>query len=325
MCTFEAERLMERRLAPSRCSPENIRRLVALALLLAFGSSAPASPPFQDKLLSDSTVKVSDHVWAIIGFPNIGIVVGDNSTLVVDTGLGRRNGATVARAAKKLAPHNRLFLTTTHFHPEHAAGVMGFPPGTILIRDQVQQDEMDHHGEEMIQMFSRRNGQWKSLLSGEQLRAPDVTFERELRLNLGGGVTARLLWFGAAHTRGDELVFVEPDKTLISGDVVQNKVGPYIYGEGGTAASWIAAVDEAAKLGAEHVLPDHSPIGDGSLVEQERSFLSELRSRALALKRQGESAEKAGQQITAECKKKYPDWNIDDLTSFVKHAYTEGG
>jgi glyoxylase-like metal-dependent hydrolase (beta-lactamase superfamily II) len=142
-------------------------------------------------------------------------------------------------------------------------------------------------------------------------------------LNLGGGITARLLWFGAAHTKGDELVFVDPDKTLISGDVVQNKVGPYIYGEGGTAASWIAAVDEAAKLGAQHVLPDHSPIGDGSLVDQERSFLAEIRDRAFALKRRGESADEAGQQITAEFKKKYPDWNIDNLASFVKAAYAE--
>jgi glyoxylase-like metal-dependent hydrolase (beta-lactamase superfamily II) len=249
--------------------------IVALALLGMFAMQALAAPPFQDQLLSEKTTKVSDHVWAIIGFPNVGIIVGNNATLVVDTGLGRRNGATVAKTAKELAPGNRLFLTTTHFHPEHAGGVLGFPPETLLIRNRVQQDEMDHYGEDMIQMFANRNEFWKSLLAGEQLRAPDEIFDRELRLNLGGGVTARLLWFGAAHTKGDELVFVDPDKTLISGDVVQNKVGPYIYGEGGTAASWIAAVDEVATLGALHVLPDHSPIGDGSMVEQERSFLAD--------------------------------------------------
>ena len=142
-------------------------------------------------------------------------------------------------------------------------------------------------------------------------------------MNLGGGVTARLLWLGAAHTKGDELVFVDPDTTLISGDVVQNKVGPFIFGEGGTAASWIAAVDEAAKLGPLHVLPDHTPIGDGSLVQQERSFLVEVRDRALALKRRGEGPEQAGQELTAEFKTKYPDWKIDDLASFVKAAYAE--
>jgi glyoxylase-like metal-dependent hydrolase (beta-lactamase superfamily II) len=301
---------------------------LACVLLVAFatsamGASSSASPPYVDQLLTAKTVKVSDHVWAIIGFPNIGIIVGERATLVVDTGLGRRNGATVASAAKQLAPHNRLFLTTTHFHPEHAAGVLGFPSDTLLIRDQVQQDEMDQHGEEMIHMFAARNEQWKSLLAGEQLRNPDETFDRELRLNLGGGVTARLLWFGATHTIGDELVFVDPDKTLISGDVVQNKVGPNIYGEGGTAAGWIAVVDEIAKLGAQHVLPDHSPIGDGSMVGQERSLLAELRDRSLALKQRGESAEQAGKEITSEFKTKYADWTIGDLTSFVKAAYKE--
>ena len=229
----------------------------------------------------------------------------------------------MAKVARALAPHNRLFLTTTHFHPEHAAGVLGFPPETLLIRDQVQQDEMDHHGEEIVQMFAGRSDFWKSLLQGEQLRAPDATFDRELRLNLGGGVTARLLWLGAAHTKGDELVFVDPDKTLISGDVIQNKVGPNIFGEGGTASSWIAAVEAAAKLGAQHVLPDHSPIGDGSMVEQERAFLVEVRGRALELKRQGDTADQAGQQITTEFKQKYPDWNIDNLMSFTKAAYSE--
>jgi glyoxylase-like metal-dependent hydrolase (beta-lactamase superfamily II) len=234
-------------------------------------------------------VRVSDHVWAIMGFPNIGIVVGQHATLVVDTGLGPRNGATVARVARKLAPNNKLYLTTTHFHPEHAAGEPGFPAGTILIRNKVQQDEMDQHGQEMIQMFATRNDQWKELLTGVTLRQPDRTFDKELTLDLGGGVAAGLLWFGGAHTKGDELTFVEPDKTLISGDVVQNKVVPNIYGDGGTPSSWIAVLDQVEKLGAVHVLPDHSPTGDGSLVAQEKSFIVDLRTRALELKRQGGS------------------------------------
>ena len=60
--------------------------------------------PCKTRSSSENTVKVSDHVWAIMGWPNIGIVVGENATLVVDTGLGPRNGATVARVAKRLAP-----------------------------------------------------------------------------------------------------------------------------------------------------------------------------------------------------------------------------
>jgi glyoxylase-like metal-dependent hydrolase (beta-lactamase superfamily II) len=287
------------------------------------GVAAAAVHAQNQPILGEDTVKVSQHVWAIMGFPNVGIVVGATGTLVVDTGLGPRNGATVARAAKKLAPENKLYLTTTHFHPEHAAGEPGFPAGTILIRDKVQQEEMDQHGQEMIQMFASRNEQQKELLANVTLRPPDETFDKEKVLDLGGGVRARLLWFGGAHTKGDELTFVEPDKTLISGDVVQNKVVPNIFGAGGTPATWIAVLDQVEKLGALRVLPDHSAVGDGRLVRQEKAFITDIQMRALELKRQGVSADDAGKQLTAEFKAKYPDWPINNLTGFVRSVYAE--
>ena len=84
---------------------------------------------------------------------------------------------------------------------------------------------MELHGREMIELFAGRSARIKELLANATLRTPDITFEQEAQLDLGG-VTARLLWFGGAHTKGDELTFVEPDRTLISGDVVQNKVVP---------------------------------------------------------------------------------------------------
>jgi glyoxylase-like metal-dependent hydrolase (beta-lactamase superfamily II) len=300
-----------------------ILSLVLVSLGLATAVASAQTTPAQDPVLSETTVKVSDHVWAIMGWPNIGIVVGENATLVVDTGLGPRNGATVARVAKSLAPNNKLYLTTTHFHPEHAGGVSGFPAETILIRPKAQQDEMDKHGEEMIHLFESRFDQWKELLVDAKLRAPDKTFDKDLKLDLGGGVTARLLWFGGAHTKGDELTFVEPDKTLISGDVVQNKVVPNIFGDGGTPSSWIAVLDELEKLGAVHVLPTHSPVGDGSLVAKEKAFIVDLRTRALALKQQGVDVEKAGVLLTAEFKTKYSDWPINTVANFVKSIYNE--
>jgi glyoxylase-like metal-dependent hydrolase (beta-lactamase superfamily II) len=114
---------------------KSLSALLALAALAATSALAQMSQPMVD----ENPTKISDHVWAIMGFPNIAIVVGSHATLVVDTGLGP-NGATAARVAAKLAPNNpKLFLTTTHFHPEHAAGEPGFPPATILIRNAVQQ------------------------------------------------------------------------------------------------------------------------------------------------------------------------------------------
>jgi glyoxylase-like metal-dependent hydrolase (beta-lactamase superfamily II) len=258
-----------------------------------------------------------------MGFPNVAIIVGDRATLVVDTGLGPRNGATVARVAARLSKSQKLFLTTTHFHPEHAGGEPGFPPNTILIRDAVQQKEMDAHGMEMIDMFSSRNAVNKELLAGVKLRAADVLFGNEATLDLGGGVRARLLWFGGAHTRGDELTFVEPDGTLVSGDVVQNKVVPNIFGDGGTPSSWLAVLDKISALDVRHVLPDHSAPGDGSLVSAERAFITDLRTSALALKAKGVSADDAGKQLSTGFKVKYPDWPSMNVTGFVRSIYAE--
>src|SRR5712671_2237447 len=131
-------------------------KLLPLATLAAAIVSAQSQA-----VLGEETVKVSDNVWAIMGFPNIAIIVGNRATLVVDTGLGPRNGATIARVVAKVASGNRkLFLTTTHFHPEHAGGEAGFPMGTILIRNTVQQREMELHGKEMIELFAGRSAQF---------------------------------------------------------------------------------------------------------------------------------------------------------------------
>jgi glyoxylase-like metal-dependent hydrolase (beta-lactamase superfamily II) len=292
-----------------------------LLLLFAFGAALLSAQ--NQPVLGEETVKVSDNVWAIMGFPNIAIVVGNRATLVVDTGLGPANGTTIARVAAKLAPGNqKLFLTTTHFHPEHAAGEAGFPRGTILIRNSVQQQEMVLHGKEMVEMFASRSPQQKELLANATLRTPDVIFDSEAKIDLGG-VTARLLWFGGAHTKGDELTFVEPDRTLVPGDVVQNKVVPNIFGDGGTPSSWLAVLDKIAALNALHVLPDHSAPGDGSMVVAEKKFIGDLRSSALELKKKGVAADEASKQLAVEFKTKYPDWPNMTVTGFVRSIYAE--
>src|SRR6202451_3467515 len=146
--------------------------LVGLTYLNAFAQMA-------QPLLGGDATKISDHVWAIMGFPNVAIVIGERATLVVDTGLGPRNGATVARAAAKLSRNQKLYLTTTHFHPEHAAGEAGFPPNTILIRPVVQQKELERGGMQMVEMFRNISPKNKELLQGVTFRSPDIVFDKE--------------------------------------------------------------------------------------------------------------------------------------------------
>ena len=82
--------------------PSRIKALLPALAALAGLSYRNASAQMAQPLLGENATKISDHVWAIMGFPNVAIVIGERATLIVDTGLGPRNGATVARTAAKL-------------------------------------------------------------------------------------------------------------------------------------------------------------------------------------------------------------------------------
>jgi glyoxylase-like metal-dependent hydrolase (beta-lactamase superfamily II) len=276
-------------------------------------------------LPENATMKVSDHVWAIMGFPNVAIVVGGNAALVVDTGMGPRNGKIIMREVGKLFKGQKIFLTTTHFHPEHAGGEQGFPPQTILVRPAVQQKEMNEHGMEMIARFSQMNALNKELLEGVTFRQPDMVFDTEAKLDLGGGVTARLMWTGGGHTLGDELIYVEPDNTLISGDIVEKNTMPALFGDASSMKRWLGTLDKLSALKPRYVFPDHGELGDGSLLPQQKAFMTDLQNRALELRKQGKTLDQAAADMATTMKAKYPAYNINgnNMSGLVNKVWAE--
>src|SRR5688572_31406959 len=166
---------------------------VIAATLAAFVAQAvlaqqPAAPAPMIK--RGATLKISDHAYVIldenVGFvPNVGIVVGERATLIVDTGLGDRNGAIVLAEARKLSDNTEFYLTATHFHPEHDLGATAFPDDAKMVRWREQQAEADETGQQMIERFSSFSGAVAELLAGARFRPVDTLFDDEVRLDLG--------------------------------------------------------------------------------------------------------------------------------------------
>ena len=305
-----------------------MRKILPLAWIVAMACLAPEAQAqsANSRMVSpDNLARVSEHAWVINGFPNIGIVVGANATLVVDTGLGNKNGQIVAETALRLSPKgHKLYLTTTHYHAEHAAGDGGFPPGTVVIRPKSQQAELEAEGQKLVDLFSSLSEHDKELLKDYRARPANILFGQSYRLDLGGGVTVGLYWFGAAHTKTDELILVEPDSVLFSGDVVQNKAGPYFYCADCTPQSWLGVLDHVAALKPKIVIPDHSAPGDGSLIDSERSLMTDLVMRTKALKQEGKSADEAKHIVSAEIQAKYQGWTgLGRIEDAIGRAYAD--
>ncbi len=298
---------------------------VSAAFLVILGTSAVAKAQLAQPLVSEDTLtRVSEHVYALVGFPNIGIVVGNRGTLVIDTGLGERNGATVVRVAQKLAKGPNLYLTNTHYHSEHTSGEQAFPASTILIRLALQQDEMNKRVGAHLEAFRNMSAQNKDLLQDVKFRIPDILFDREMKLDLGG-VTARLFWLGAAHTKGDLLISVEEDSVLLPGDIVEKNLFPIMPNEDSSVKGWLAILDQLETLKPRVIVPDHgAAVTDASEIGKERAYLLDLQARGSELKRQGVPVDDAGKQVAAEFHAKYPDWQgAAYIPNEVKRVYEQ--
>jgi glyoxylase-like metal-dependent hydrolase (beta-lactamase superfamily II) len=303
----------------------HVRFAFLLIVTGAILTPAIARAQLKQPLLSEDNLKrVSDHVSVIEGFPNVVFVIGTRATLVVDTGLGERNGATVLHAEQKLAKGPILYLTTTHYHSEHTTGEQAFPASAIIIRNSVQQEEMTKSVGAHMEAFKKISAQNLDLLQNVKFRAPDVLFDREAKIDLGG-VTARLFWVGPAHTKGDELIFVEEDSVLIPGDIVQKDIFPIMPNADASLKGWLSILDNVEALHPKFIVPDHgASIVDAAQIATQRAYFLALQSRALELKKQGVSAEDAGKTITADLKAKNPDWpNPNNIAGEVLRVYEQ--
>ena len=119
--------------------------------------------------------------------PNIGIILGDDSALVVDTGMGPANGAKVLEIAKGLAGSRPLTLTLTHFHPEHGYGAQAFKGVAKIMYNETQRDELKRKGEAFLGMFRTFGPAVAAALEGTKITEPDEVYSGSTStIDLGG-------------------------------------------------------------------------------------------------------------------------------------------
>ena len=306
------------------------RRCAAVALLLAAVSVITHAQrgPAPDPLVREGvTVMLGPHTYAIPDgnvplVPNIGVVVGSRATLVIDTGLGRRNGEAVLREVAKVSRNSELYLVTTHFHVEHTVGYVAFPPSAKYVNSSIQEAEFAEFGERQIQTFASRSPLSADLLKDAVGRKADITFDREHVLDLGG-VRARLLVVGPTHTKGDTLVFVEGDGVLFAGDVVMNR-SFVAANQGSSTRAWLAAFDRIAALKPSTIVPAHGDLGPGSILAPLQEAVQTIQTRARELKAQGKSADETASTEQMELQAMQPSWaRPNGIAALARSAYAE--
>jgi glyoxylase-like metal-dependent hydrolase (beta-lactamase superfamily II) len=128
-----------------------------------------------------------------------------------------RSGVVVREAARELAGGRPLFLTLTHFHPEHGYGAQAFRDAATIIYNREQHDEFLQKSRPYLDMFRGLGSEIAEQLEGVECVDPHVAYEGAANIDLGGKVVQLRTW-GTAHSRGDQTVYLPDEHILFTND-----------------------------------------------------------------------------------------------------------
>jgi cyclase len=228
-------------------------RALSTAFAAALVLAAPASA--QSKL---KPVKVVDGVWA--AQPDKGANVGwfllGDGVVAVDAGADAANGAEILKAIAETTggkPVRTLILT--HAHADHSGGARAFAAAGARV---VCQEGV---AGQILAFVSQATSDPNDPMYGKSSLRPVVESISERAISVDGLHNVQVYFLGAAHTKGDLVVYLANDKVLFSGDIALNGRMPFLQSPDVDPAGWEKALLTLSKVPAEKLVPGHGDIG----------------------------------------------------------------
>jgi glyoxylase-like metal-dependent hydrolase (beta-lactamase superfamily II) len=244
--------------------------------------------------------------------PNIGIIGGTQAVLVVDTGIGTANAEQVLAVAAEVAKGRRLYLTTTHFHPEHAFGAQVFAGHATYVVNRAQADDLTKKGGGYLDMFRGLGESIARRLDGVRVPTPDLVYDDGHDLDLGGRIV-RLRPTGRGHTNGDQVIEVPDVGVLFTGDLAETgqfAIFPWFppYDTDVSGLHWLAVIDRLAATGPTVVVPGHGDLGGQQVLTDVGDYLRELRDETWRRRDSAMGEDHIIAEVRALLIDRHPEW-----------------
>jgi glyoxylase-like metal-dependent hydrolase (beta-lactamase superfamily II) len=158
----------------------------------------------------------------------------------------------------------------------------------------------------------------------QRARMPSATYRDRMTFYLGGK-EIQVLHFGAAHTKGDSVLFVPQDRIVYMSEVFFNEEFPNMAG--GYGVSWIRVLDAVRALDADVFIPGHGPIPDDpkqtrAALDHARQILVDVRDRIQAEIARGATEDQVVATVTLQQYEKMPQF-AGTKEAVVRRMYKE--
>ncbi|MGW0395459.1 MBL fold metallo-hydrolase [Streptomyces sp. NPDC003042] len=207
----------------------------------------------------------------------VGLVVGDESVLLIDPGSSVREGVRVRAEAERLAGRRVTHIAFTHGHFDHVLGGSAFAGAEVYGAVGLDGLLSAPGGREELRADAVRHGlaAAEAAEAADLLVAPKHLVSGEWTLELGG-VQVLLANVGPGHSRYDLAVFVPGEREVVfCGDLVEESGEPSA-GPDAVPRRWPAALDRLLSLGGDDALyvPGHGAVVTADFVRAQRATLA---------------------------------------------------
>ena len=267
------------------------------------------------------------YAFTAEGDPNSGVIIGDESVMVIDTQATPVMAQKVIDCVRGVTDKPIKHVVLTHYHAVRVLGASAYKPENIIASRGtheliVERGQQDYESE--VGRFPRL---FDSVESVPGLTWPNIVFDETLTM-YRGGKEVEILHLGRGHTKGDTVVWLPDEKVLFSGDLVEYGATPYT----GDAylKDWPETLSRLRSLGAEKLVPGRgaaltTQADSEAAIDGTRDFLTKMYDSVEAGVQAGKPLKRIYDETFAALEPEFGNWVIFEhcMPFDVSRAYDE--
>lgn len=276
-----------------------------------------------------SFTEVGEGLWAFTaeGDPNSGVIIGDDSVMIVEAQATPRLANKVIEKVREVTDKPITHVALTHYHAVRVLGASAFGADQIIMSEMARGMVMERGQEDWDSEFQRFPRLFEGHESIPGLTYPTTTFNDRMTVFLGKR-RVDLMHLGRAHTAGDIVIHVPDQNVMFTGDIVEYHSACYC-GDG-HFADWGNTLDAIKAYEVDAIAPGRGDalVGQDMVnkaIENTSDFVESTYRPAARVAARNGSLKDAWDAVRAECDPKFSDYAIYEhcLPFNVARAYDE--
>ncbi len=267
------------------------------------------------------------YAYTAEGDPNSGVIVGDDSCMVIDAMATPVMAEELIARVAKVTDKPIKYVLLTHYHAVRVLGASAYKGAEILCSDTARGMIAERGQQDMDSEIGRFPRLFRAVESIPGLTWPTTTFPDQMSVWLGRR-EVRIMHIGRGHTAGDVIAVVPDSGVVFSGDLVEYKSACYCGDAHFT--DWPATLENLAELQATALVPGRGAalmtpqmVAEG--IEMTSDFISTLYASVQESVAKGRSLKDAFDFARLAMDKKFKTFAIYEhcLPFNVSRAYDE--